>query len=62
MNDKGMSDRLAQLESLNDQLVAELRYLDQLARAVGFENGLETLKEAALEILDGQDPPTRSSL
>lgn len=52
MNNKGMADRLAQLESMNDQLLSELRYLDQLARAVGFENGLETLKDAALEILE----------
>ena len=56
--------RLAQLESLNDQLVAELRYLDQLARAVGFEDGLESLKAAALEVLEntkeeGQEPPPR---
>ena len=44
--------RISELESINDQLTAELRYLDQLLKEVGFEEGLLTLKYAALELLD----------
>jgi len=43
--------RISELESLNDQLIAELRYLDGLLKEVGFEEGLITLKFAALELL-----------
>lgn len=44
--------RVSELESMNDQLASELRYLDQLLREVGFEEGLKTLKMAAEEMLD----------
>lgn len=44
--------RISELESVNDQLSAEIRYLDQLLRKVGFEEGLKTLKWAALELLE----------
>jgi len=44
--------RISELESINDQLIAELRYLDGLLKEVGFEEGLITLKSAALELLD----------
>ncbi len=43
--------RICELESINDQLSTEIRYLDQLLRKVGFEEGLKTLKWAALELL-----------
>ncbi len=51
--------RISELESLNDQLLSEIRYLDELMREIGFEDGLKTLKVAAHEILE-QD--RRSSL
>jgi len=44
--------RISELESINDQLTAELRYLDELLKEVGFEEGLATLKFAALELLE----------
>lgn len=44
--------RVSELESINDQLTAELRYLDRLLKEVGFEEGLSTLKFAALELLE----------
>lgn len=44
--------KIAKLESLCDQLQSEMNYIDQLLREVGFEEGLETLKEAALELLE----------
>ncbi len=43
--------KIAKLETVNDQLVAELHYLEQLTRALGFAEGLKTLKAAALEML-----------
>jgi hypothetical protein len=53
MNSKEeMLKRISELESLNDQLMSELRYLNQLLKEVGFEEGLKTLKEAAKEMLD----------
>lgn len=44
--------KIAKLESLCDQLQSEMNYIDQLLREVGFEEGLETLKEAALELIE----------
>ena len=59
--------KVAGLESVNDQLSTELKILDELARQLGFSNGLETLKEAAIELIeeeydefnseDGTNPP-----
>lgn len=47
--------KISELESLNDQLQAEIRYLDQLLRKVGFEEGLKGLKEAAEELISHED-------
>jgi hypothetical protein len=44
--------KVSELESLNDQLLAELRYLDSLLKKIGFVEGLKTLKFAALEMID----------
>lgn len=44
--------KLAELESINDQLQAELRDLDSLMKELGFPEGLQTLKKAAKEILE----------
>lgn len=54
MKKKELIKKIAMLETINDQLVAELEYLDVLARQIGFEEGLTTLKSAALEILEEQ--------
>ncbi len=43
--------RISELESLNDQLASELRFLDDLLRKVGFDQGLITLKSAAQELI-----------
>lgn len=51
-----MEKRISELETINDQLVAELSYLDRLLKEVGFENGLSTLKMAAQELLDEEHP------
>lgn len=52
MKNKDLLKKIAKLESINDQLAAELNYLEQLARALGFAEGLKTLKAAALEMLE----------
>lgn len=44
--------KIAKLESLCDQLQSEMNYIDSLLREVGFEEGLTTLKEAAIELID----------
>lgn len=56
MEKEQMLKRISELETLNDQLVAEINYLDRLLREVGFENGLLTLKMAAQELLDEENP------
>ncbi len=55
MKKKELIAKIAQLETINDQLLTELEYIDLLARQIGFENGLTTLKSAALEIIEEQD-------
>lgn len=44
--------KIAELETLNDQVITELRYLDTLLREAGFENGISTLKAAAQELIE----------
>lgn len=51
MDKEELIKRVAELETINDQLQAELRYLDELLREAGFENGLTTLKFAAQELI-----------
>lgn len=43
---------ISELESLNDQLISELRFLDDLLRKVGFVEGLKTLKNAAEDLIE----------
>jgi hypothetical protein len=52
MNKKDLISKIAKLESINDQLVAELSYIDSLVRQVGFDEGVKTLKMAAMELLE----------
>ena len=52
MNHDQMLKRISELESINDQLLTEIRYLDQLLKQVGFEEGLKTLKTAAKELIE----------
>lgn len=50
MNQDILQKKIAKLESLYDQLQSEMNYLDSLLKEVGFEEGLKTLKEAAIEL------------
>ncbi|MBN2478964.1 MAG: hypothetical protein JXA94_01925 [Parachlamydiales bacterium] len=52
---KDLTKKVAQLEFINDQLVTELEYIDTLARQLGFENGLRTLKKAAKDLIEEQN-------
>lgn len=52
MTKKQLLSKIAVLESVNDQLSAEVSYVDQLMRVVGFSGGLETVKATAQEIID----------
>lgn len=51
-NNNSLLKKIAKLETMNDQMVAELQYLEYLTRALGFAEGLKTLKAAALEMLE----------
>ncbi len=44
--------KIAYLEFVNDQLLSEIHYVDQLLKIIGFPNGLETIKSAAQEVID----------
>ena len=55
MSDRELHSRIAHLEFVNDQLSAELSYVDELLQLIGFPEGLLTVKVAALEILEEQE-------
>ena len=55
MEQEQLQKRISELETINDQLVAELNYLNQLLKQVGFENGLITLKIAAQELIEEEE-------
>lgn len=50
MQMKDLLERVAHLEFINDQIAAELREVDELLRAIGFSEGLKSVKAAAKEI------------
>ena len=52
MNKVELLKKISELESLNDQLISELRFLNDLLRKVGFEEGLKTLKSAAEDLIE----------
>jgi len=52
MKSPDLLKKLAELESINDQLQAELRELDCLMKEIGFLEGISTLKKAAIEVLE----------
>ncbi|MCB1134776.1 MAG: hypothetical protein KDK78_00795 [Chlamydiia bacterium] len=55
MEKDGQGKRIAYLEFVNDQLLTELKYVDQLLRSIGFPEGLETVKKAAREIQEMEE-------
>jgi hypothetical protein len=57
MEKEELLKRISELESFNDQLLSEIRYLDRLLKEVGFEEGLKTLKFAAEELIEQEKEP-----
>ena len=55
MSNQNMKQRIAYLEFVNDQLLSEIRYVDELLRLIGFPEGLETIKVAAQEVLEKEE-------
>lgn len=51
MKKKELEQKIAYLESVNDQLSAEVAYIDQLMKLIGFVGGVETVKATATEII-----------
>ena len=56
MNKTQMSKKIIRLESLHDELQAEIAYIDNLLRSVGFPQGLASAKEIALELIKKPNP------
>lgn len=54
MKQSDLYKRIAKLETVNDQLAAELAFLESLTRSLGFAEGLKTLKAAALEMIEAE--------
>lgn len=52
MTEQELHREVARLESINDQLSAELGHIDQLMRLLGFSEGLNTIKVTAQEIIE----------
>ncbi|MEZ5315374.1 MAG: hypothetical protein R3E91_04095 [Chlamydiales bacterium] len=47
-----LEQKVAYLEFVNDQLLSEIQYVDQLLKLIGFPDGLETIKNAAQETIE----------
>lgn len=52
MEKEELESKLSKLETINDQLQAEIYYLNKLLKQVGFDEGIETLRSAAMELLE----------
>ena len=54
MNKTQLQQKIARLEFIHDQLEAEIVYVDQLLKSVGFPRGLLSAKEVALELIEAE--------
>lgn len=55
MDVKEFEKKIAYLEFVNDQLLSEIHYIDELLRQVGFADGLSSVKNAAEEVSDDEE-------
>ncbi len=55
MNKTQLQQKIARLESIHDQLEAEIEYIDQLLKSVGFPQGITSAKQVALELLEEEN-------
>jgi hypothetical protein len=60
MNKIQMNKKIARLQSLHNELQAELSYVDNLLRSVGFPQGLASAKEIALELIQNSGPKEKN--
>ena len=54
MNKEELIKKIAYLEFVHDQLEAEIAYVDELLKSIGFPRGLDSAKEVALELLENE--------
>jgi len=54
MTKKDIIKQIAYAEFVHDQLEAEMFYVDQLLKSVGFPKGIASAKEVALELLENE--------
>lgn len=47
-----LEKKLAEIEFINDQLISEISYVNNLLITIGFVEGLSSLKDAVKEILE----------
>jgi hypothetical protein len=50
-----LQKKIAYLEFVNDQLESEIHYLDALFREIGFEDGLNTIKNSTIEAIEEEN-------
>lgn len=61
LNKAQLLKKIARLESINDHLNSEVKYVDQLMRLIGFTEGLQTVKATAKELLEeGESGPRQA--
>jgi hypothetical protein len=51
MTKEQLQKKIARLESINDHLLTELSYVNELMRLIGFADGIKTVKATAQEML-----------
>jgi hypothetical protein len=51
-NTMDIMKKIAELESINDHLLTEILYINELLKNSGFPQGLDSLKQVAQEMLD----------
>jgi hypothetical protein len=52
MSEQEIQDKIAYLEFVNDQLDSEWRGLDDLLKATGFPQGVESVKDVAQQLIE----------
>lgn len=55
MHPTQVHQKLARLEFLNDQLYAELEFINELLHTLGFPEGIATIKAIAQEVLSDEE-------
>lgn len=55
MDRKSLMQKIAYLEFAEEKMIMELTYVDNLLRIIGFQDGIETMKIAALELIDQKE-------